>query len=256
MHVKTYGSGPKLYLGLHGWNGDHRTFLPIVDNLPPGVTFIAVDLPGCGISPPPDNWNLDTIAEEITGCLNTGATLVGNCSGAILALLAASKVPSLVNRLVLIDAFAEWPWYFRLFLSPVFGRQAYYTAFANPLGRWLTNLSLTSKRNSGTHLTQGFASADHATTYRYLTLLADAGRARSFASLSMPVDVLYGARSFSAVKRSARKWAQVWPHANLFELAGAGHLPILEAAPRVKQILFGDDPCTPIPATHSQTCAL
>jgi pimeloyl-ACP methyl ester carboxylesterase len=261
MRIETYGSGPKLFVGLHGWNGDHRTFLPLVDDLPPGVTFMAVDLPGCGTSPPPARWDLDSITDEIAGCLHSEATLVGNCSGAILALLAARKAPERVNRVVLIDAFAAWPWYFRVFLSPTFGRLAYYTAFANPLGRWLTNLSLASKRKSETDLTRGFAAADHASTYRYLTLLAQAGSAQSFASLSCPVDVLYGARSFAAVRQSARRWAEVWPHARLFELEGAGHLPILEAAPQVKQILFrtpylGEDPCIPNPATYSQTCAL
>jgi pimeloyl-ACP methyl ester carboxylesterase len=240
MRVERYGSGPHVYFGLHGWNGDHRTFLPLVDGLPREASFVSPDLPGCGGSGPPSRWDLNSIADEIAGQLKEPVTLVGNCSGAILALVIARRFASRIKRIVMIDAFASWPWYFRVFLSPRIGRHAYFTTFANPLGRWLTNASLRSKRSAATDLTAGFRKADHETTYRYLQMLGNIGPAEQFSGLTMPIDILYGERSFSAIRESARAWAHLWPQSRTLELRGAGHLPILEAAPQVKEILFGE----------------
>lgn len=244
MHVERYGSGPEVFFGLHGWNGDHRTFCPIVYELPENVSFWSADLPGCGQSPPPANWTLQAIASEIAHEIDRPVTLVGNCSGAVLALLVARSQPSLVRRLAIIDAFAAWPWYLRIFLARRIGHYAYLSAFANPMGRWMTNFSLRSKRKADTHLTRGFEKTDHRITYRYLELLGGARDASDFRSLAMPIDILYGERSFSAIRESARIWAGLWPQARTFELKGAGHLPVLEAAQQVRQILFGGDSCS------------
>jgi pimeloyl-ACP methyl ester carboxylesterase len=244
MRVERWGQGPRHFLGLHGWNGTRRTFAPLVGELPEDVTFRSVDLPGCGESEAPLRWDLDCVVREIARELDGPATMVGNCSGAILALLVAQKAPALVERVVMIDAFAWWPWYFRVFLDRRIGRYAYFTTFANPFGRWLTNASLKDKRGAGTDLTRGFAGADHESTYRYLTLLRDVGKAENFGDLAMPIDVLYGAKSFAAVRKSAYTWAGMWPQARTFALENAGHLPILEAAQQVKEILFGGDKCS------------
>jgi pimeloyl-ACP methyl ester carboxylesterase len=74
-------------------------------------------------------------------------------------------------------------------------------------------------------------------------MLADLGPAKQFAGLTVPIDILYGERSFSAIRESAREWTRLWPHSRTFELRGAGHLPIVEAAPQVKAILFGGNEC-------------
>lgn len=109
MRIERYGSGQRTYFGLHGWNGSHRTFLPLMDSLPEEASFLSADLPGCGESGPPATWDLNSIASEIAREFTEPVTLVGNCSGAILALLVARKVPKCIARLVIIDAFAAWP---------------------------------------------------------------------------------------------------------------------------------------------------
>jgi pimeloyl-ACP methyl ester carboxylesterase len=249
MRTERWGRGPRQFLGLHGWNGTHATFTPLTAGLPEGVTFRSVDLPGCGESATPLRWDVESVVGEIASELKGPTTVVGNCSGAILALLVAQRTPALVERVVMIDAFAWWPWYFRIFLEPHIGRYAYFSTFANPVGRWLTNASLRGKRSAATDLTGGFARADHESIYRYLTLLRDAGHAEHFKDLAMPIDVLYGAKSFAAVRQSAYTWAGMWPQARTFQLDNAGHLPIREAAQQVKEILFGENTCsTPQPA--------
>jgi pimeloyl-ACP methyl ester carboxylesterase len=242
MVVQRYGNGARVLVGLHGWSGDHRTFEPLVRWMPRAFTLYSVDLPGCGQSPAPRVWTLDALAEEVVELLKQlpaeRFTLLGNCSGALLGLLALPPLLARVERLVLLDPFAFVPWYFRLFLDWPFGKYAYYSAFANPLGRWITNRSLAKHRGAETDLTGAFSRVDHEVSFRYLKLLASIGSIERFRPIHIPTDIVYGARSFQAIKQSVALWQALWPHAQLWELAGAGHLPILEAAEGLSRIIF------------------
>ncbi|MDQ6663501.1 MAG: alpha/beta hydrolase [Acidobacteriota bacterium] len=243
MFIERWGEGEQHYFGIHGWSGDHRTFQPLARQLPPGATLFSVDLPGCGRSVAPVRWSLESVVDELASGVRAPVTLAGNCSGAIFALLLAQRIPERIERVVLIDAFASWPWYFRVFTSESIGRHAYFSTFANPVGRWITNLSLAGKRGSDTHLTSGFAATNHEITYRYLTLLKEAGSCERFAGLRMPIDVIYGERSFHAVRESVDVWRRMWPRARTWQLPNAGHLPILEATGALQKILFQETSC-------------
>jgi pimeloyl-ACP methyl ester carboxylesterase len=252
MHVERFGSGKTIYYCLHGWNGDHRTFLPLVSYLPPFATLVAPDLPGCGRSPAPARWVLEEVTEVIARSIVQEAkgpvVVIGNCSGGLLALGAALLLEEggfseAICRMVLIDPFAYWPWYFRVFLSKGWGRYAYAATFANPLGRWITNFALRSKRRSETNLTEGFASADHEILFRYLNLLREIGPIEQFRRLRIPIDLVYGERTFHAVRRSIAVWKRIWPQAAVWSLPQAGHLPIQEAAGDLSRIIFGGDAC-------------
>jgi pimeloyl-ACP methyl ester carboxylesterase len=142
---------------------------------------------------------------------------------------------------VLIDPFAFMPWYFKIFVAGDFGRAAYYSTFANPIGRWATNLSLKRRRTSRTHLTRSFGSVDHGVSQRYLRLLSAVEGVAQFGSITAPVDIAYGEKTFGAIKRSARLWQGVWPRARCTELCGAGHLPILEATEQLSEIIFAPE---------------
>ncbi|HEX8456741.1 MAG TPA: alpha/beta fold hydrolase [Pyrinomonadaceae bacterium] len=252
MYVERYGArrARKLYFGLHGWSGDHETFAPLAAHLPHDAALYSADLPGCGRSPAPARLTLEAVTSEIVetleGILDRAAatprasvTLIGNCSGAILGLLVAERIKPRIDRLVLVDPFAYWPWYFRVFVSPTIGRYAYRSTFANPVGRWLTNQSLRKRRTAETDLTGSFGRIDHDVAQGYLALLAQAGGAERFASLAdVPVEIVYGERTFAAVKKSVPLWRSVLPRARAHLLAGAGHLPILEATAELARIVF------------------
>ena len=251
MYVKRYGSGEKIFFGLHGWSGDHRTFAPLAANMPhSSASLYSADLPGCGRSAALPNLTSDSVTDEIVRAVlvvvppGKQVTLVGNCSGAILGLLAAMRIEERVNRLVLIDPFAYWPWYFRVFVTKSFGnfgRHAYRTTFANPFGRWLTNQSLRAHRTAETDLTNSFGRIDHDVAQRYLALLAEVEGIERFADLRrVPIDIVYGERTFGAVKKSIAMWQQIWPQARARMLAGAGHLPILEATAALSEIVFAN----------------
>ena len=244
MYVERYGTGRQTYLALHGWGADHTAFAPLVLHVPACAALYAADLPGCGRSPAPCEWTLAAVADEVSACVSALAgagdevTLIGNCGGAVFALLAAQRLKESVQRVVMIDAFAYLPRYFSLFLSENFGRRAYDATFANPIGRWLTNQSLRGRRDAQTDLTASFASADHESARRYLALFAEVGRIAQFANVSATVEIVCGEKSFGAVRKSAVMWREVFPHARSHRLDGVGHTTIAEAAARVSEIVF------------------
>lgn len=242
MYVKRYGAGADVYFGLHGWGGDHRMFAPLVAQMPRHASFYSADLPGYGYSNAPDEWNLEAITDEIADEILRNElqeiVLVGYCSGANLGLLVAQKIKERVSRFILIDPFAYLPWYFKVFVTKGFGRYAYNTTFANPIGRWVTNLSLKNHRTTKTNLTKSFSEVNHAVIYRYLELLSEMKDINQFADLTMPVDIIYGERTFKAVKESVNMWKGIWSQARDWELKGAAHLPIQEATKQLSEIVF------------------
>ena len=245
MFIKEYGRGPRVFFGLHGWSGDHSTFAPLVNYMPAEATFASADLPGYGQSAGTADLTLAGLAGVVADAMERierpTFALVGNCSGALVGLTALELRPSLVGRverLVLIAPVAYTPWNFRFFVSPPIGRYAYYSTFANPLGRWLTNLSLRGHRAEETDLTHSFSAVDHAVSYRYLEMLTGIGSIDRWEGIRLETDLVYGARTFGAIRKSIGMWRAMWPHARLHELQTAGHLPIQEATEELSRILF------------------
>jgi pimeloyl-ACP methyl ester carboxylesterase len=243
VFVERHGRGPEAYFALHGWGGDRRTFAPLAPFVPGAATLYAADLPGCGNSPRPRAWTLDRVIEEIVEAVReieaTQVMLVGNCGGAVFALLAARELGGLVGRVSMIDPFAYLPLYFKLFNAGEFGRRAYHTTFANPVGRGLANQSLRGRRAGAADLTASFAGADHEAARRYLALYEEVGGVEIFRGLQVPVEIAYGERTFGAVKRSLPLWRGVLPQARVRELKGAGHQPFAEAPGEVSEVIFG-----------------
>ena len=246
MYVERYGRGEPRCFALHGWGGSHRDFAPLAAHMPARVSLLSADLPGTGRSPAPREWSLRSIVDEICEAVEAfaafdsreGATLVGNCSGAILALLVAEKLKGRIGRLVLVDPFAYMPRYFRLFTNRSIGRRAYDATFANPFGRWITNQTLRRRRTPGSDLTASFNDTNHEAARRYLALFSEMEGVERFKDLRLPIDLAYGERTFGAVRRSVEMWRAVWPQARAWRLEGAGHLPLQEAAGELCEIIF------------------
>lgn len=244
LHVESWGEGPRVFVGLHGWGGDHREFAPLAARRPPDARLVSFDLPGCGRSPPPSSWDAaalaETLAEAVARHGGAAPTLIGYCSGAALALLAAERRADGVARLVLIEPFAYVPWYFRIFLAGWFGRRAYYSAFAHRFGRRIVNGTLRRRQGGEEDFTAAFERVNHEAALRWLRLFADLGTASRFAGLRLPTDIVVGDRTFAAVGDSVRRYAAQWPHARVHRLAGVGHLPMRRAARQIAAIVFGE----------------
>lgn len=242
MFVERQGWGGEAYLALHGWGGDRRAFAPLAPFVPAHASLYSADLPGCGHSPPPREWTVAAVVKEVVEAARTLAparvNLVGNCGGAVFALLAAKELGESAGRVLMIDPFAYLPRYFRLFLAGEFGRRAYDATFATPLGRWLTNQALRPRREDGGDLTATFADVDHEVARRYLALFDEVGGVEIFRGVEAPVEIAYGEKTFGAVRRSLARWGEVLPRARVRELKGAGHLPLEEATAELAEMIF------------------
>ncbi len=258
MHVERFGHGPRHFLGLHGWNGTAAAFRPLVPMLPDDVTLWAADLPGCGRSERPRDMSMDAVMEEVERLalrLPAPLNVIGICSGAIPGLLLAQRQPTVIAHLAMIDAFAFVPWYFRVFTMPA-GKLAYFTAFANPVGRLIANLSLRAKRAENTDLTAGFRDTDHEMNLAYLRMFEQAGDSMQWSLIETPVDLLYGERTFAAVRQSIPLFQRRLNVRRVDCLRGAGHLPLLEATEQIGSLLFASQHSgenlwpTPHPSTN------
>jgi pimeloyl-ACP methyl ester carboxylesterase len=252
VFVERYGQGRKAYFALHGWGGDRRTFAPLAPFVPAGASLYSADLPGCGDAPAPREWSVEAVVAEIVEAVRANVPgrveLVGNCGGAVFALLAAQALGERAGRVVMIDPFAYLPRYFRLFLAGDFGRHAYEATFANPVGRWLTNQSLRGRRAATTDLTAAFAATNHEAARRYLALYDEVGDVERFRGFAASVVIVHGEKTFGAVRRSLALWLKVLPHARVHELEGAGHQPIAESAAETARVIFDRQEETDEPA--------
>jgi len=252
MFAEVHGSGAKTIVAYHGWAGDHRDFTAVGRHLPEGWRLVAVDLPGYGRTPALGTLNAETLAEALAAHLDSlGAervTLTGFCSGAILALLAAQRRPDRAERLVLIDAFAYLPWYFRVFVLGEFGRRAYQSTFASPLGRRITDWAVRRRGGADAGFMESFREVDHATVHAYLRLLAGLGRLERFRDVRAPVALCWGEGSFGAVQRSVERFRSVWPDADLHPIRHAGHLLLVRGAPQIRQVLIQAEPARQEPS--------
>jgi pimeloyl-ACP methyl ester carboxylesterase len=218
-----------------------------MEKLPEAVSFYSYDLPGCGETPEPSSWEIRevarSLAKELVKLEKDNLTLVGSCTGGLMAVFVARELAemgreSVVRRLVMIDPFAECPWYFRLFLIPGLGGLMYRTAFANPVGRWITNAMLKAKRTGDVNLTESFGQVNHRVTLNYLRMFERAGAPEQFQGLMIPTDIICGQKTFGAVKLAVERWGRVWPKATMHILPRVGHLPIDEGTEMVERILF------------------
>lgn len=241
-HVHTWGEGPRQFLGIHGWGGGWQTYEPLVPFMPTDISFHAVDLPGYGHTRAPGAWSLETMAASVCDAVDRiegPITLVGNCSGAIFGMLGVLERPERFERLVVIDPFAYFPWYFRIMTWPALGRMFYGVTFENPLGRVVTNASLKAKRTEDTHLTSSFEALNHDAVFAHLQLLDAVGPHTRFSPLkNHAIDLLIGENTFDAIRRSADMWQEIWPKSRRFTLSGAAHLPIQEATQSLAAHVF------------------
>jgi pimeloyl-ACP methyl ester carboxylesterase len=102
------GSGPPVVL-LHGWGGEIASFGTIPAILARRFDVVALDLPGFGKTPLPDQpWGTPDYADLVAECLRTlglgPATLIGHSFGGKTSILVAAQHPEIVQRLVLVDS--------------------------------------------------------------------------------------------------------------------------------------------------------
>lgn len=244
MH--TWGSGPRHFLGLHGWAADHSSFEHLIPHLPSGCTLHAPDLPGYGRSTRMPDWSLESLQASMLTILDAlpvhrELTIIGSCSGAILALSGVHhRVKELgIARMVLLEPFAFLPSYLNVFTAPVVGRVAYWSAFCNPIGRAITDANIKRQDIAEHHGTSAsFAMVDPWVPYHYLQLMKAQGEPHQFKKMDCEVDLVRGEHTFDAIVDGIPIWQEAWPHARTHVLQDVGHMLIQEAPQALAQVIF------------------
>lgn len=105
VHWRDYGgSGPTLVM-VHGLGGSIANWDIVGPKLARDTHVTALDLPGFGLSPPANDWELETHRDVIIDFiehLGSEALLMGNSMGGLLAEMVAAHRPDLVRALVLV----------------------------------------------------------------------------------------------------------------------------------------------------------
>lgn len=243
LFVTSPTPGARPLIGIHGWNGSHRTFDPLLGHLPEELALHTCDLPGYGRSAPPESWTLDSIGTRVARALQPRlpagqpVDFIGNCSGAAIALYVARALESPVGRLYFIEPFAFVPWYLRLFLVPAAGPFVYRATFDTALGRRLTDAALAGKRDEETDMLASFADTPVGVPLRYLQLLDAVSFPPDPADIPADPILIEAEHTFGAVRRSVEMWESVWPEAQRRPIANGGHLVLEEAPGAVADII-------------------
>lgn len=135
VNWKDYGGSGSPIVLVHGLGGSLTNWDAIGPSLSSYGHTIALDLPGFGLSPPADDWELETHADAIGAFIaefGDSATLVGNSMGGLLSEMVAASHPEVIESLILVspatppvlpDPRIHWPTARRLVLQalPIIG---------------------------------------------------------------------------------------------------------------------------------------
>jgi pimeloyl-ACP methyl ester carboxylesterase len=107
LKITEFGRGPTIVL-VHNFGGARMQWLPTAKRLLGHYHVVMADLPGHGESAMPDPFSLDAAAAAVGQVLakqkSDSTIVVGQGVGGMLALMAASKAPTSVKGVVVIDA--------------------------------------------------------------------------------------------------------------------------------------------------------
>lgn len=255
LSITTYGDGPRVFVGLHGWGAEHtKSFKDVLRFKPDDVTFHAPDLPGCGQSPPPEDWGWDALHDHLAAQLDARLapgrwSLIGSCAGSYHALEIARRLPARVEQLVLLEPFAVMPWFFGIFLTPVAGKALYDLVFSSAIGKRATQASLRRQGVTADYdMLTAFGARDMQIPYRYLQHYGAITSHKSFAGVSGPTRILVGQNSWRAIHDSVPLWRELWPDLTAHQLEGVGHMFSQEAPERAAALMF-DAPPGPQPTS-------
>ncbi|GIV97799.1 MAG: alpha/beta hydrolase [Herpetosiphonaceae bacterium] len=251
VHVRTSGqAGSPIALLIHGWSSSWYTWSPLLDPLSSRFFCMAVDLPGYGLSPPPEDLPTiagyaDLMAGLIEQVSDRPVVVLGHSMGGLISMTLALRNPVLVERLVLLNPVVSGrlSTFIRLFIAPHIFLERY---------RWSGKLLSFLERTPISYQEQlmkpiFFAERAVVSEDVYERLRADArrpgqGRVRAacyramqnepvtgrLSSIEAPALVIWGAEDNTVPLRDAGIVAAEWQAADLRLIPNAGHWPHFE----------------------------
>ncbi len=221
FYGRTWGDAPPTVLALHGWRRDHRDFEAAFGTLEPGQGAAAVDLPGFGATPPPDEaWGSEDYAEALLPVLDELAggplVVVGHSFGGRVALRLARTAPERIERLVLTGV---------PLLPRAGGPRRPPAAFR--LARRLHRMGLVGEKRMDA-LRDRYGSADYRASSGVMRAVLVRSVSESYeedlAALTVPVTLVWGERDTDVPLDVARRASDLLGGAPLVVVPGAGHL--------------------------------
>jgi pimeloyl-ACP methyl ester carboxylesterase len=154
ISYKKSGSGPPLVF-FHGLIGNEDTFSLCHAAFASHYTVYRPAWPGYGNSSPLPDFSIEDLVEIgknfILSTGHTSVTLVGNCLGGNVAMELARLYPDMVRRLILIELYAYFPWYFYLLLVSGFNKILYRIVFKTRICFNLLNSFMPLQQTNGSN---------------------------------------------------------------------------------------------------------
>ena len=207
-----YGTGTPWVLALHGWGRTHADFAKVLD----GVDAVAVDLPGFGATPAPEEpWGSPEFATAVAELIDQPIVVLGHSLGGRIAVHLAAQHPELVRALVLTGA---------PLIRTGGGAKP---ALSYRIGRALNRVGAVSDTRMEA-LRQKYGSADYKAAQGVMrdihVRLVNEAYDAALAAIVCPVELVWGDDDTAAPLSVAKELESRLPNAHLTVVPGAGHL--------------------------------
>lgn len=232
----TYGSPPPRVLALHGWARTSADFAPVLAGLDgPALDGLALDLPGFGASPEPDEpWGAAEYAKAVAGVLDEldtpPAVVVGHSFGGRVAVHVGVARPDRVRALVLTGA----PLVRRSDAPPPRPPLTF------RIGKALHRRGVLSDERME-DLRRRHGSADYRTARGVMRAvhvrLVNETYEHELGALGCPVELVWGERDYQVPVSVAQAAHALLPGARLTVVPGAGHLLPLAAPAALREAI-------------------
>lgn len=220
IHTLEAGSGPPLIF-LHGWSADAYTCVPLIRCLATTYRVLVPTLPGWHPSYPLEQSNdpaeaFRSLGDWLDGTHLQSAALVGHSLGGVAAVHLWSQRPSIINRLVLVDAVGvpftrDHETWKRLWLQK---RLRMYKAHGAPVVRYLDRALLKHALIRKKHLGR---MSRYARTANILPLLE---------RVTLPVEFLWGKADGYTPVHTAQTMAEHCTRSSITEVPGDHDWPL------------------------------
>ncbi|WP_083934336.1 alpha/beta fold hydrolase [Nocardiopsis baichengensis] len=282
LHVRSGGDGGSRVVYLHGLGGSSTDWTDLMGGLAEGHHGEAPDLPGFGLSPPPDDgdYSVDAHAAAAAALIRAGdhpVHLVGNSLGGSVAVRLAADHPELVRTLTLISpALPDLrprlvPYQMVGALVPVLGPAVYtriqsrpaevrvqdmldatyFDPASAPAQRVMEALEAERERENHEHAVESVLESLRGLVAEYLRR-GPRALWRQAAGVDVPTLLVYATGDRFIDPRVARRAARVFPRNRLVLLKETGHVAMMErpeaVAREVRPFLTGADASRTRPA--------
>lgn len=224
---------------LHGLGGNLTAWNPVRKILnEAGFKTLAINLRGHSDSGRPSKktgYNFKRIAKDVEELLKhediKKCVLVGHCFGGVIALYIASSSPTLIDKLILINATFKKPFSHTLFSNKY--TQAVLDALSNilPDFRYKREVHFEGYMGTGDHDVKRIASdIIHTSPKSYVYLLAQLlsfNAQNLLVDIKMPTLVLSGSKDSVYPTKISRDLCEKLPNAKLEILPGENHIVVI-----------------------------